>query len=497
MRHPRITSFVSSFKQATATLVACVFCLIMMPSPVLANEKVKDAVVKVYNDFAWPNFLKPWRDGDTGSATGSGAVITGNRIITNAHVVAYSNFLQVQKNNSPKKYTAKVAFISHDADLALLTVNDPTFFDDITPLKLGKLPQPLEQVTLYGYPMGGRSLSTTRGVLSRTEHRRYAHSNAFLLAGQMDAAQNSGNSGGPVISKGKIAGIAMQSLKGGGAENLSYFIPPSVVQHFLTDVQDNTYDGFINNGFIGQTVTNNAMQQFYHLNDDEFGVLVLHVLSGTPAEKSLRINDVILNVDGYDIANDGTIAFRKNQRTSYKYAFDQYFSGQSMPLIVMREGKKIKIDLLLEQSKRMPYLSAGMQFDHPPEYYIYAGFVFSPLNRSLINAYRRVPSRFNQKTREFSTPSKHETVVITGKLSAEINQGYTGRPTVIEQVNGLAFDDFEAFIQLIENNTQEFVIFTSDNKKKIMVKHKEALQSESNILKRYRIPAKSFIEGNP
>ncbi len=496
MRQPSVLRHTFFNPLAISVLLGVFFCLFIAPTHVMANEKVKSAVVKVYNDFAWPNFLKPWRDGDTGASTGSGAVISGNRIITNAHVVAYSNFLQVQKNNSPKKYTATVAFISHDADLALLTVSDPTFFDDISPLKLGKLPQPLEEVTLYGYPMGGRSLSTTRGVLSRTEHRRYAHSNAFLLAGQMDAAQNSGNSGGPVISKGKIAGIAMQSLKGGGAENLSYFIPPSVVQHFLTDVQDSTYDGFINDGFVGQTVTNKAMQRFYHLPEDKFGILVLHVLSGTPAESVLRVNDVILNVDGYDIANDGTIEFRKNQRTSYKYAFDQYFSGQSIPLVVVRNGKIINIDLLLEQSKRSPYLSAGMQFDHPPEYYIYAGFVFSPLNRSLINAYRRVPSRFNQKAREFSTPSKHETVVITGKLSAEINQGYGGRPTVIEQVNGLAFDDFNAFIQLLENNTQEFITFTSDDKKKIMVNHKEALQTDAKILKRYRIPAKSFIKSN-
>lgn len=59
---------------------------------------------------------------------------------------------------------------------------------------------------------GGDTISITKGVVSRVELREYSHSGSELLAIQIDAAINSGNSGGPVIMGNKVAGVAFQSL---------------------------------------------------------------------------------------------------------------------------------------------------------------------------------------------------------------------------------------------------------------------------------------------
>lgn len=48
--------------------------------------------------------------------------------------------------------------------------------------------------------------------MSRVEPREYSHSSTELLAIQIDAAINSGNSGGPVIMGDKVAGVAFESL---------------------------------------------------------------------------------------------------------------------------------------------------------------------------------------------------------------------------------------------------------------------------------------------
>ena len=57
-------------------------------------------------------------------------------------------------------------------------------------------------------------MSVTSGVVSRIEVTSYVHGAAELLGIQIDAAINSGNSGGPAFnSQGECVGIAFQSLK--------------------------------------------------------------------------------------------------------------------------------------------------------------------------------------------------------------------------------------------------------------------------------------------
>ena len=114
----------------------------------------KEAIVKVYTVSKRLNYQEPWASSMMQS-TGSGAIIEGNIILTNAHVVANQTFLEVQRFGERKRYTAKVYAVSHQADLALLKVEDESFFNGVTPLKLGKLPQIEQEITVYGYPMGG------------------------------------------------------------------------------------------------------------------------------------------------------------------------------------------------------------------------------------------------------------------------------------------------------------------------------------------------------
>lgn len=105
---------------------------------------------------------------------------------------------KVKKRQSEKKYVASVIAVGHECDLAMLTVEDATFWEGLEPLKFGNIPELLEDVSVIGFPVGGDSLSITSGVVSRIEMQEYAQASAELLALQIDAAINPGNSGGPV-----------------------------------------------------------------------------------------------------------------------------------------------------------------------------------------------------------------------------------------------------------------------------------------------------------
>ena len=203
----------------------------------VAESEIQDSVVKIVNQYNKFNWYTPWASGSTGKGTGSGFVISNNRILTNAHVVSDAALLLVYFHNDPTPYPARVVTISHESDLAVLALDDGSRIAEVTPLPFGELPELRSRVITYGYPAGGQLISSTVGVVSRIEPQTYVHSGTSqFLTGQTDAAINPGNSGGPVIQDGKVVGVAFQGNQ--GLENMGFFIPPPIIHHFLSDLED-------------------------------------------------------------------------------------------------------------------------------------------------------------------------------------------------------------------------------------------------------------------
>jgi len=472
---------------------------ISMSAPLRAQtaeiRAIQDSVIKIYTTQAAPDYFTPWRLLTPRQSSGSGAVIAGNRILTNAHVVANASYVQAQKHNDPKRYLARVIFVSHAADLALLTVEEPGFFSDLEALSIGDLPTPQQEVSVYGYPMGGKSLSITKGVLSRVEQQVYAHAGAFLLAGQIDAAINPGNSGGPVIVNEQIVGVVMQANAGGRAENLGYFVPPSVIRHVLTDSLDATLDGFPDMGFRTQTLDSPAAKAAYGLAADDNGVLVIKVFENSPAHTLLQENDVIMKIDDYDIADDGTIELSDDILTDYKYAIDMHHVGDDVRITFSRNGQRRSINLSARAALPNYSLVAGEKFDELPEYYLYGGVLFVPLNMNVIKRWgndwsRSAPVSLLSARNEWSSPERRELVVALQVLAADVNLGYHDwRNWIVGSINGEPIRDFRQFAQRLRNNSEEFVVLENENGYQMVINHTEAMASEEQILQRYRVPA--------
>ncbi|MDD5134756.1 MAG: serine protease, partial [Phycisphaerae bacterium] len=135
------------------------------------------------------DYSTPWKQNSTSGGVGSGFIIAGNRILTNAHNVSDSRFIIVKKENIAKKYPATVEFVGHDCDLALLNIQDPAFFEGTEAVEFGDLPRVNSTVSTCGFPMGGEHISVTEGVVSRIQSDLYVHSGADShLVVQTDAA---------------------------------------------------------------------------------------------------------------------------------------------------------------------------------------------------------------------------------------------------------------------------------------------------------------------
>src|SRR5436309_15669767 len=70
-------------------------------APALADSKtdaVANSVVKVFSTVRYPDPYKPWTKQAPSEISGSGVVIEGKRILSNAHLVLYASQVQIQAN---------------------------------------------------------------------------------------------------------------------------------------------------------------------------------------------------------------------------------------------------------------------------------------------------------------------------------------------------------------------------------------------------------------
>ena len=249
--------------------------ILLFTTITFSSNLATNSVVKIYTAASIPNYTYPWQTSRIIKFTGSGVVISDNRIITSAHVVSNAKFIEVKKENEHKKYIATVKYIFHQADLAILEIKDKTFFKNVQPLILTSSIRARDEVTVLGYPIGGNNISTTTGIVSRIEYRSYVWSKFNLLAIQIDAAINSGNSGGAVINnKNELVGIAMMRIS--KASNIGYIVPSTVLQYFLDDTKDGIVNGYHQDSFYAQKMNNQALKDYYSLNK-RTGILVTHV----------------------------------------------------------------------------------------------------------------------------------------------------------------------------------------------------------------------------
>lgn len=252
----------------------------------IAQDDVTGSIVKIYTVYNKYSYFRPWQMEGQRSATGSGCIIEGNRILTNAHVIADATFIQVKRAGTAKKYTAEVDIVGHECDLAILKVKDSSFFKDTAPVEIGELAEVRDEVATYGFPAGGEELAITEGVVSRVELQEYSHSNARLLCCQIDAAINPGSSGGPVIKEDKIVGVAFEAMDG---ENIGYMVSVPVIDHFLEDIEDGKYDGIPGLGLSSQKIENPDMRNRYRMSEEQDGVLINKVYPGSPCKRHFKI----------------------------------------------------------------------------------------------------------------------------------------------------------------------------------------------------------------
>jgi S1-C subfamily serine protease len=435
------------------------------------GDSVQNSVVKVFSTVRMPDTFRPWAKQAPQEISGSGVIIEGHRILTNAHVVLYANQIQVQANQNGDKVSATVEAVAPGIDLALLKLDDESLFSVHPPLpRASSLPDVKDAVMTYGFPTGGTNLSITKGIVSRIEFVYY-HYPVSGLRIQIDAAINPGNSGGPAVVGNKMIGVAFSRL-GGGAENIGYIIPCEEVELFLKDIADGHYDGKYVMVDELQTLENPELRPFLKLDSSVTGMIVRHPAS---AEVSypLKTWDIITKIGDTTIDNQGMVNIENNLRVRFQYLIQKIATRGKVPLSIVRGGKELKVELPVSSDR--PMLIPDLQGSYPA-YFIYGPLVFSVATSQFISDLSNLSKGGTNLLGVFAFvgsplvarmgdkpafPGEELVVVASPFLPHALSKGY-GNPAalVVETVNGISIRNLNHLVQVLRDSHDEFDVIT-------------------------------------
>ena len=470
------------------------------------SSHLLDAVVKVYCLHSEPNFSLPWQRARQYSSFSTGFIIEGRKLLTNAHSVAYHTQVKVKKRGDDRKYVAKVLSVCREGDMALLTVEDEDFWTEMVPLQFGPLPRLQDDAVVVGYPIGGDTISVTSGVVSRIEVTSYVHGSRELLGIQIDAAINSGNSGGPVFDRnGTCVGIAFQSYDADAAENIGWIIPTPVVAHFLAEYgRRGTFPGFPVLGVYFQRLESEALRAKHGLKEDHKGIMIRAIEPTSCSHGVLKTGDVLLEFEGTEIACDGTIPFRKGERIQFGHLISQRFIGDAASVKILRDGKVQEVTLKLGPVTRVVPL--GMDVNDPP-YLVVGGLVFTTVTVLYLRSEfgddfeRNSPVKLLNAMYTMAESEDRQVVVLSQVLASDATTGYDPDDFFnmrVHTFNGKPVKNLEELALLVtqcseDDKYMEFEV--GDHYKELIVLDRNAVtKATTDVMKQHSIPSPMSAE---
>ncbi|KAG5567655.1 hypothetical protein RHGRI_003004 [Rhododendron griersonianum] len=415
-----------------------------------------NAVVKVYCTHTEPDYSLPWQKQRQYTSTGrhcSAFIIGDGKLLTNAHCIEYGTQVKVKRRGDDTKYVAKVLARGVECDIALLSVENEEFWKGAESLQLGHLPRLQDAVTVVGYPLGGDTISVTKGVVSRIEVTSYAHGSSELLGIQIDAAINPGNSGGPAFNdQGECIGVAFQVYRSDDAENIGYVIPTTVVSHFLDDYKKNgKYSGFPCLGVLLQKLENPALRACLKVPSNE-GVLVRRVEPTSDAINVLKEGDVIVSFDGINVGCEGTVPFRSTERIAFRYLISQRirFAGDVAELGIIRGGALMKVQAVLNPRVHLLKLLARARYS-------------------------------------LATFKGEQIVILSQVLADEVNIGYESMEYMqasyfVLKFNGTRIKNIHHLAHLVDSFKGEYLVFEFEDNYISVLERKASAAALSDIL---------------
>ncbi len=493
---PGVWSFYGTWSLVFGALLVAAFASFTPPASAAPATDWENSLVYLEVTRKAYEVFQPWSP-KSRAVQKNGLVIGAREILTTAEELSDRTLVRVQKGGRGKWWNAEVVWLDYHANLAVLTAKDDTLWQGLKPAAFitGKLPK--EGLQIVRWRSGNLEARKAEFNQFLVEDARLS----FFQHLQLEASTEMQGVGWaePLVAGGKVAGLAT-----GQGGNNARFLPASFIEPILAARKAGKYPGLGFFPFTWQPVENPSTFKFLKLPGDPRGALVIDVPAVPNVEPNLKPRDLILQVDGFDVDNQG---YYKDpdygQLIVENLGSRRKFAGDVVKMKIWRDGAQMNLDYRLPKLDYSVKLLAEQTFDQAPEYLIAGGLVFQPLNIPLLRGFgedwkRRAPFRLVHYAGEAPSAERSGLVALTSVLPDPYVLGYQdARLLVVDAINGQKISrlaDVQAALQKPQDGFHTVEFQRGDNLRRIVVDAGLMDAATKRILERYRIPAASHLE---
>jgi len=349
------------------------------------------SLVKVNATSQSYNLHLPWQKESPGGRRGLGVVMAGNRVLVTAQMAADATYIELELPESGQKIPAKVVAVDYEANLALLespsSDRQKAFFAGLKPMGLDTAARIGDEVFVLQTGRVGDLIKSPL-TISKVLTRRYiVEGSGFLVYEANNIVRSEANSFTlPVVKGDKLAGLL---LSYDSKNQVTTVLPAPIIEHFLKDVADGSYEGFPGLGMELQATQDEQFRDYLGLKPDAPGVLITSVLKGGSAEQAgMKKGDILISINGFTIDSRGDYRDPQFGALSAGHLVrGRSYVGDKVEIKVIREGKEITLLGKLTRREPEDYLVLPYQFDRGPKYVLMGGMLFQELSRPYLDSF--------------------------------------------------------------------------------------------------------------
>jgi hypothetical protein len=416
-----------------------------VPAPAKTQDPLRASVVSVRITGQEWNWRTPWAKQAPWNRVITGLVVPGPRVLLASSAIGNHLLIEVQKLGRDERWPARVRLADAEGPLALLEVDDPSFWTGLTPLELAPTVPVSGEVKVYRWLRSGQFDAATANV-RQVRAARHGVSRVSLPSLEMTSAMEGGDSE-VVVGDGKALGLVTSRA----GDTLTALASP-ILRQFLKDAGEPTYPGFARAGLAWQEMTNPALREDLGLRPGEGGVRLTRVLPHGSGAGVLEPGDVLLKVGGVEIDGTGQFEHSLYGRLSCALLFTEgHRPGDSLELGILRKRERLSVKITLrrmlpEQEEIPPYV-----IGRGPDYAVVGGVVFQELTAPYLAAAsdggrRPAPRLLIAMDREGAVPdpARPRLVILTSVLPDAANLGFQDlRDLIVTTVNGTAIGSLQ------------------------------------------------------
>lgn len=422
----------------------------------------------------------------------NGILIENKQILTTADGLSGQYLARIKKGGESRQYTAELVWVDYYANVAVLDVSEPDFWEGMQPVDLAEAVPQAGDVQIYRW-RSGRIEERAAEIIrlfsgsSKTSYIRHlvlTVSSTIKSAGWAEV----------VIYEDELVGLTVSATK----DTLT-ILPAQFIAKVIERHNSEGAPGLGYFDFKSMRAKNPALLASKGLDLRDVGVVVTEVGGKGLSSDDLKVGDVILEIDGFEIDSEGQYIDPDYGRLSMsRLANRAHAAGDDIKFRIWRDGEEQLIDYTLPRADFDKELIPEQRYDAPPQYLIEGGLVFQPLNGPMLRALgQNRPPLLDYYSQQTGPHARTGLVVLSGVLPDDYNLGYEDfRYLLIDQINGreiMNLDDVVAALEGSEDGFHRIQFMPEERVQHMVLNAKDMESATARILQNYRIPKASEL----